>query len=219
MDQNELKIAAARAALEEVRDGMRLGLGTGSTAAEFVKLLAGRNVRCTCTSKATEALANSLGIATFALADLAPLDLAIDGADALDDQLRLIKGGGGALLREKIVEQAARRFLVIADESKVVATFSGHRLPVEVTPFAKDVLEKRFAEEGLQPVLRLRDGQTRITDEGNMILDVRVPDDQDIADVAARVRANAGVVETGFFPSEATEAVIAGLQGLRRLRR
>lgn len=219
MDLTEMKIAAARAALEEVRDGMRLGLGTGSTAAEFVRLLAGRNVRCTCTSDNTERLARSLGIATFALAELAPLDLAVDGADALDEQLRLIKGGGGALLREKIVEQAAERFIVIADETKVVGTFSGHRLPVEVTPFAKEVLEQRFAAMGLQPVLRTRDGRTRITDEGNMILDVRVPDDQDIADVVARVRANAGVVETGFFPTEATEAIIAGQHGLRRMRR
>jgi len=217
MDQTEMKIAAARAALEEVRDGMRLGLGTGSTAAELVKLLAGRNVRCTCTSESTEKLANSLGIATFKLAELAPLDLAVDGADAIDDNLRLIKGGGGALLREKIVEQAAKRFLVIADESKVVATFAGHQLPIEVTPFAKDVLEKRFAD--LHPVLRMRDGAPRVTDEGHLILDVRVPDDRDIADVVAWIRANAGVVETGFFPSEATEAIIAGAQGLRRMRR
>src|SRR6185436_11596753 len=121
MDQNKMKIAAARAALAEVRDGMRLGLGTGSTAAEFVKLLAGRDVRCTCTSKNTERLARSLGIPTFTLAELAPLDLAVDGADAIDGQLRLIKGGGGALLREKIVEQAAKRFIVIADETKVMA--------------------------------------------------------------------------------------------------
>jgi ribose 5-phosphate isomerase A len=220
MDQNAMKVEAARAALLEVRDGMRLGLGTGSTAAEFVKLLAAaglRDVRCTCTSENTEKLANSLGIETFALAELAPLDLAVDGADALDDQLRLIKGGGGALLREKIVEQAAKRFLVIADETKVVRTFAGQKLPVEVTPFALDVLAKRFAD--LQPVLRMRDGAVRITDEGNRILDVRVPDDRDIAEVVAWIRDQAGVVETGFFPREATEAIVAGFQGLRRTQR
>ena len=220
MDQTEMKIAAARAALQEVRDGMRLGLGTGSTAAEFVRLLAAarfRDLRCTCTSEKTAQLANSLGIETYSLADLAPLDLAVDGADAIDEQLRLIKGGGGALLREKIVEQAARRFLVIADETKVVATFAGHQLPVEVTPFAKDILETRFA--AFHPVLRMRDGAPRVTDEGHLILDIRVPDDRDIADVVAWIRANAGVVETGFFPSEATEAIIAGAQGLRRMRR
>lgn len=217
MDQTAMKIAAARAALGEVRDGMRLGLGTGSTAAEFVKLLAGRNVRCTCTSENTEKLANSLGIKTFKLAELAPLDLAVDGADALDEKLRLIKGGGGALLREKIVEQAAARFIVIADETKVVTTFAGQTLPVEVTPFAKDVLEKRFAD--LHPVLRMRDGAPRVTDEGHLILDVRVPDDRDIADVVAWIKDNAGVVDTGFFPREATEAIIATSEGLRRIRR
>ena len=217
MNATEMKIAAAREALAEVRDGMRLGLGTGSTAAEFVKLLAGRDVLCTCTSDNTERLARSLGIPTFSLAELAPLDLAIDGADAIDEQLRLIKGGGGALLREKIVEQAARRFIVIADETKLVATFAGQTLPVEVTPFAREVLERRFAD--LHPVLRLRDGQPRVTDEGHLILDVRVPDDRDIAEVVARIRENAGVVETGFFPTEATEAIIAGGGGVRRMKR
>ncbi len=220
MNATEMKIAAAREALAEVRDGMRLGLGTGSTAAEFVRLLASaglRDVRCTCTSENTETLANSLGIATFSLAELAPLDLAIDGADAIDEKLRLIKGGGGALLREKIVEQAARRFIVIADETKVVATFAGQRLPVEVTPFAREVLERRFAD--LHPVLRLRDGQPRVTDEGHLILDVLVPEEPDIADIVARIRENAGVVETGFFPREATEAIIAGGEGLRRMTR
>lgn len=220
MDQTAMKIEAARAALAEVRDGMRLGLGTGSTAAEFVRLLAAsglRDVRCTCTSAQTEQLANSLGIETFKLAELAPLDLAVDGADALDEKLRLIKGGGGALLREKIVEQAAARFIVIADETKVVTTFAGQKLPVEVTPFAKDVLEQRFAE--LSPVLRMRDGAPRVTDEGHLILDVRVPDDRDIADVVAWIKDNAGVVDTGFFPKEATEAIIATAQGLKRMSR
>ena len=217
MDQNAMKVEAARAALLEVRDGMRLGLGTGSTAAEFVRLLAGRDVRCTCTSDKTEELARSLGIPIFRLAELAPLDLAVDGADAIDERLRLIKGGGGALLREKIVEQAAKRFIVIADETKVVRTFAGQKLPVEVTPFAREVLAKRFAD--LHPVLRLRDGAPRVTDEGHLILDVIVPEDRDIAEVVAHVRGNAGVVETGFFPTEATEAIIASRSGIRRMRR
>jgi ribose 5-phosphate isomerase A len=220
MDQTAMKIEAARAALGEVRGGMRLGLGTGSTAAEFVKLLAAaglRGLRCTCTSANTETLANSLGIETFPLAEVAPLDLAIDGADAIDKQLRLIKGGGGALLREKIVEQAAKRFLVIADETKVVDTFAGQKLPVEVTPFARAVLEQRFA--GLHPVLRMRDGAPRVTDEGHLILDVIVPAERDIAEVVAWIRENAGVVDTGFFPREATEAVIATASGVRWMRR
>jgi ribose 5-phosphate isomerase A len=222
----ELKIAAARAALGEVKSGMTLGLGTGSTAEEFVRLLgealaskALHGLRCTCTSNKTEELARSLGIPIHALAEIAPLDLAIDGADEIDAQLRLIKGRGGALLREKIVEQAAQRFIVIADESKLVQRLGVGVLPVEVTPFAREVLQRRFAAMDLSPVLRTRDGQPRVTDEGHQIVDLRVPHDQDIADVVTRIRELAGVVETGFFAHEATEAIIATSAGIRRLKR
>src|SRR5438105_3597039 len=215
-----MKIAAARAALGEVRSGMSLGLGTGSTAEQFVQLLGDalssdtlRDVRCTCTSKKTEEQAKWLRIPIFDLAAVAPLDLAVDGADEIDTQLRLIKGRGGALLREKIVEQQAQRFIVIGDESKIVQRLGIGVLPVEVTPFARDVLEKRFAAMSLAPVLRLRDGQPRITDEGHFILDVRVPEQIDIADVVTRIRELAGVVETGFFPTEASEALIATANG------
>jgi ribose 5-phosphate isomerase A len=177
------------------------------------------DIRCTCTSNQTEEQARSLGIPLFPLAEIAPLDIAVDGADEIDAQLRLIKGRGGALLREKIVEQQAKRFIVIADESKIVARLGASVLPVEVTPFALEVLEKRFAAMGLAPVLRLRDGQVRITDEGHRILDVRVPEQTDIADLVAEIRQLAGVVETGFFPTEASEALIATANGVRRMTR
>ena len=226
MTPQEQKIEAAREALRSVRSGMSLGLGTGSTAKEFVTLLGEaiargdlRDVRCTCTSKQTEDQARSLDIPLFALGDIAPLDLAVDGADEIDVGLRLIKGRGGALLREKIVEQQAKRFIVIADESKIVERLGVGVLPVEVTPFALDVLEKRFTVMGLAPVLRLRDGQPRITDEGHRILDVRVPEQTDIASVVSDIRQLAGVVETGFFPTEATEALIATANGVRRMTR
>src|SRR5215210_2470770 len=192
---------------------MTLGLGTGSTAAEFVKLLGEalrngtlRDIRCTTTSEQTSKQAREENIPLFELAEVAPLDLAIDGADEIDARLRLIKGRGGALLREKIVEQQARRFIVIADESKVVERLGVGVLPVEVTPFARDVLHRRFHEMGLQPVQRMHEGGPRITDEGHFILDVMVPQNADIADVVARIREHAGVVETGFFPHEATDA-------------
>jgi ribose 5-phosphate isomerase A len=223
----EMKVAAARAALAEVKSGMTLGLGTGSTAEQFVKLLgealasgALRNLRCTCTSQKTEDQARSLNIPIEPLAKIAPLDLAVDGADEIDGILRLIKGRGGALLREKIVEQSAKRFIVIADDSKLVERLGVGVLPVEVTPFALEVLQRRFDEMSLQPQLRMRDGAPRVTDEGHRILDVRVPSShEDIADVVARIRDNAGVVETGFFPREATEAIIATAGGIRRMRR
>jgi ribose 5-phosphate isomerase A len=221
-----LKIEAARAALQHVRSGMTLGLGTGSTANEFVKLLgeslrsgALRDIRCTCTSENTEALAREEGVPTFSLPEVAPIDLVVDGTDEIDASLRLIKGRGGALLREKIVEQQARRFIVIADESKIVERLGVGVLPVEVTPFALEVLQRRFHEMELEPVLRMRDGAPRITDEGHLILDVMVPKTADIADVVARIREHAGVVETGFFPHEATEALIAGADGIRRMTR
>ena len=226
MSAEQQKIEAAREALRSVRSGMSLGLGTGSTAKEFVTLLGHalergelRGIRCTCTSNQTEEQARSLNIPLFELAEIAPLDLAIDGADEIDAQLRLIKGRGGALLREKIVEQQAKRFIVIADESKVVARLGVGVLPVEVTPFALDVLRARFTAMGLNPVLRLRNGQPRITDEGHRILDIRVPSDRDIADVVSDIRQLAGVVETGFFPTEASEALIATADGVRRMRR
>src|SRR5688500_14168093 len=217
-----LKIEAARAALHEVRSGMSLGLGTGSTATEFVKL-PGESLRngswgdgrCTCTSESTEAVAQRENVPTFTLSEIAPLDLAVDGTDEIDAKLRLIKGRGGALLREKIVEQQAKRFIVIAVESKIVTRLGIGTLPIGVTPLAREVLHRRFSELSLRPELRMRDGATRITDEGNVILDIRVPESRDIADVVTEVRAMAGVVETGFFPDEATDAVIAGSGGIR----
>jgi len=221
-----MKIAAARAALDEVMSGMSLGLGTGSTAEEFVRLLgeamrsgALKELRCTCTSKKTEDQARSLSIPIAELTELAPLDLAVDGADEIDPKLRLIKGRGGALLREKIVEQSATRFIVIADDSKLVQRLGAGVLPVEVTPFAAEILRKRFTTLGLQPVLRMQDGAPRVTDEGHRILDVRVPGHTDIADIVSRIRDNAGVVETGFFPREATEAIIATSTGIQRMKR
>lgn len=226
VDPRALKIAAAAEALREVRSGMTLGLGTGSTAEEFVRLLGAairsgalEEIRCTCTSNKTEEQAVAEGIAVFPLASIAPLDLAIDGADEIDPRLRLIKGRGGALLREKIVEQQARRFLVIADESKLVPKLGVGRLPIEVTPFACPVLEQRFHSMGFEPELRLKDGAARVTDEGHRILDVRIPVKEDIAAVVERIRACAGVVETGFFPDEASEALIASPGGTRRMTR
>jgi ribose 5-phosphate isomerase A len=226
MSAEEMKIAAAAEALREVRSGMRLGLGTGSTSREFVRLLGEAmvrveltDIRCACTSNATEEQARSLSIPVFALAEVAPLDLAIDGADEIDERLRLIKGRGGALLREKIVEQAAKRFIVIVDESKIVHRLGVGTLPVEVTPFAREVITQRFTEMGLAPQLRMQDGHARITDESHVILDVRIPESEDIADVVARIRDHAGVVETGFFPREASEAIIATADGVRRMSR
>ena len=226
MDAQQMKVAAAREALSDIRSGMKLGLGTGSTASELVRLLGDalkqrslRDLQCTSTSEQTAELARSVGIEILPLARVAPLDLAIDGADEIDSQLRLIKGRGGALLREKIVEQQAARFIVIADESKIVQRLGEGLLPVEVTPFAREVLERRFAQMGLAPVLRMRDAKPRVTDEQHLILDIQIPKNEDIADVVRKIRELAGVIDTGFFPTEASDAIIAGPSGIRRLTR
>lgn len=226
IDARSRKIEAARVALTEVRSGMTLGLGTGSTATELVTLLGNawrtgeiENIRATCTSVRTEELARSFGIPLHSLEELAPLDLAIDGADEIDSNLRLIKGLGGALLREKIVEQAAARFIVIADESKLVDRLGRGVLPVEVVVFACRHLERSFSSLGLRPKLRLDNGREYVTDEGHRILDVMTPVGTDIADLVAELRDMAGVVETGFFPREASEAIIATAEGVRRMVR
>jgi ribose 5-phosphate isomerase A len=221
----ERKIEAARAALAEVRSGMTVGLGTGSTAAEFVRLLGDAlrrgelsGIRCTCTSESTEAQAREEGIAVFPLHEVVPIDLAVDGADEIDSSLRMVKGRGAALLREKIVEQQARRFIVIADETKIVERLGRDPFPVEVTPFAQQVLELRFNDMGLEPVLRMKNDQPLRTDEGNVLFDIRIPPARD-AGKLAQLRDDLGDVETGFFPTEATEAIIAGTEGIRVMRR
>src|SRR5450755_1599119 len=151
LDQNELKRAAAAKALEYVTDGMKLGLGTGSTAEIFLELLAARvrgglNVIGTAPSQRTAEKARALGIPTAALDDLAPLDLTIDGADETDRKLNLIKGGGGALLREKIVAASSARMIVIADKTKLVPRLGRFPLPIEVLEFGQKTTAQRITE-------------------------------------------------------------------------
>jgi ribose 5-phosphate isomerase A len=223
---SDLKYEAARAALSEVASGMSLGLGTGSTAAAFVKLLGEEirekrltDIRCVCTSSATEGIARALRIPLATLEELAPLSLSVDGADEIDPALRLIKGRGGALLREKIVEQASERFIVIADESKLVERLGVGALPVEVVPFAVEILMRSFERIQLEPVLRMDGVRPLVTDEGHRIIDVIVPQAIQIDDVVEQICAYAGVVETGFFPNEAHSAAIAGADGVRWMRK
>ena len=219
-DLRSLKIAAARAALDSVKSGMKLGLGTGSTAEEFVRLV-GESVRdqrlrdltCVGTSNATEKLATSLGLEVRTLAEVPRLDLAVDGADEIDPGLRLVKGRGGALLREKIVEQAADRFIVIADYTKEVPRLGVGPFPVEVVKFATPILLARFRESGFEPILRQENGETFVTDEGHHTLDLSIGE-RDIDEVVAEILRHAGVVDTGYFPREATEGFIAGAAGV-----
>lgn len=225
-DPKALKIAAARAALDHVQDGMKLGLGTGSTAEEFVRLLAekvagGLKVVGVPTSVRTEELARSLGIPLATLDDEPSLDLTVDGADEIGPHLALIKGGGGALLREKIVAAASSRMIVIADESKVVETLGAFPLPIEVNPFglkatvlAIEHIGRQFGLTG-EIRLRMKDGKPFVTDGGHFIVDAsfgRIPATKAFADELNMIP---GVVEHGLFIGLASLAIVAGEGGVR----
>jgi ribose 5-phosphate isomerase A len=212
-----------------VEDGMRLGLGTGSTARHFVALLgervrAGLKVVGVPTSEATRAQAEGEGIPLTTLDEIRDLDLTVDGADELDERLRLIKGAGGALLREKIVAAASRRMIVIADGSKRVATLGRFPLPIEVVPFGlgaiRHAIEGTLARQGLPGDLRLRQtaqGEPYLTDGGHFILDAHLGRIDDPEALDAALTAVPGVVETGLFLGLATGAILATESGLVEL--
>lgn len=231
LTSDDLKESAARAALDLVEEGMRLGLGTGSTAARFVAALGervarGLNVICVPTSEATRAQAEALGIPLTTLDETPKLDLTVDGADEIDDQLRMIKGGGGALLREKIVATASDRMVAIVDESKLVAALGLFPLPVEVVRFGlmstMRLIEAVAAEAGCHGAITLRPGKGDapfITDQGNLILDCAfgvIPEPEVLAFSLKRVP---GVVEHGLFLGLADLAIVAGKSGVKALRR
>ena len=218
---DDMKRAAAARALEAVRPGMRLGLGTGSTAAHFVSLLgektqAGLDVLCVPTSERTRLQAASLRIPLSTLDETPQLDLTVDGADEADAAFNLIKGGGGALLREKIVAAASRRMIVILDKTKLVTTLGAFPLPVEIDRFgarATHLHVARAAQElGLDGAITLRaapGGHDFITDGGHVILDCRFGRIPDAAGLAVRLQAIPGVVEHGLFIGLASALVIA----------
>jgi ribose 5-phosphate isomerase A len=225
------KLQAAAKAIDYVESGMALGLGTGSTAAKFVDLLGdkvrhGLDVVCVATSEATRVQAQRLGIPLTSLDDRGELDLAIDGADEIDSNLRLIKGGGGAHLREKIVAMAADRFLVIADSSKRVQKLGRFPLPIEIVQFGIratiEMIEMVARDVGVFGELTLRHtsaGTPFLTDNGNFIVDCafgEINDPEDLSDVLEMVP---GVVEHGLFIEIADVAIIAGPGGLEIMTR
>jgi ribose 5-phosphate isomerase A len=230
MSADDDKQRAAAAALDFVEPGMKLGLGTGSTAARFVDLLgakvaAGLKIVGVPTSEATRKQAESLKIPLATLEDLPELDLTIDGADEIDPELRLIKGGGGALLREKIVAASSRRMLVIVDSSKKVARLGAFPLPVEVVPFGLGStrlrLERVCERLGLagEVALRQRGGEAFVTDGGHYILDGGFGAIPDPERLAAHIRALPGVVEHGLFLNLASVALVAATGSVETMRR
>lgn len=207
MDPQDLaKKTAAEAACAFIEDGMTVGLGTGSTADFAVKHLGervamGLRIRGVPTSKRTEELARKVGVPLATLDEVDEIDLTIDGADEVDPRLDLIKGLGGALLREKVVASITKRQVIVVDPSKLVPRLGTRSpLPVEVLPFGASVVEKRFRARGLDPRLRVKDGRTFVTDNGNHVLDVHFP--HGIADARQLERdlnTTPGVVENGLF--------------------
>ena len=228
MDSRQQKIEAARAALAYVRDGMRLGIGTGSTADEFVRLLAplvadGLTIIGVPTSERTASLCRELGVPLSTLDETPALDLTVDGADEIDPALSLVKGGGGALLREKIVAAASARMIVIADRSKLVPVLGRFPLPVEVNRFGlgatRLAVEAAARSLGLEGPLTLRmtGGEPFVTDGGHLILDASFGRIRDTRALSDALHAVPGVVEHGLFIGMADIAIVADADGVETL--
>lgn len=224
MNALELKKAAAAKALEYVQDGMKLGIGTGSTANEFIKLLAervaqGLRVTSVATSQRSEDLCRELGIPVASIDDVPHLDLDIDGADEIGPGMALIKGGGGALLREKIVAYASTTMLVIADETKIVPSLGAFPLPIEVNPFGleatKQAIETLIRKENLSGdvILRKKNGVPYVTDGGHFILDASLGVISNPDTLSKALFEIPGVVEHGLFLNLAHRSVIAMSNG------
>lgn len=231
MNLEALKRQAAAQALNDVRDGMKLGLGTGSTAKHFVDLLGervrnGLDVVGVPTSEATRMQAEQCGIRLTTLDEIARLDLTIDGADEIDSALTLIKGGGGALLREKIVAASSNAMTVIADATKWVGALGRFPLPIEVVPFglaatraSVDLVLDRYGCAGPLELRKARDGHAFVTDGGHFILDAKCERIADPAGLANALTGIPGVVEHGLFIGLATKAVLAAADGIRIIER
>jgi ribose 5-phosphate isomerase A len=226
-DRDRRKREAAERALQLVKPGMKLGLGSGSTARQFVDLVgervkAGLHVRCVATSEGTATQAKALGIPLGTLDDIPELDLTVDGADQVDPKLNLIKGGGGALLREKIVASASKRMVVIADSTKLVPRLGAFPLPIEVVPFGlaatRRHIERAFAQLGLAGPIHLRGGSSPfVTDGGHYILDCSlgaIAEPEQLSQILSPIP---GVVEHGLFIGLARAAIIAGAEGVEVL--
>jgi ribose 5-phosphate isomerase A len=224
MAHDQEKEAAARASLRFVRDGDIVGLGTGSTAAYAVRLLgervrAGLKIRGIPTSSQTRELATSLGIPLTTFDEVQEINVTIDGADEVDPQLCLTKGGGGALLREKIVASASRQLVIIADSSKQVPMLGKFPLPIEVIAFAQPVVKKKIEALGASVKLRQSNGSPFVTDEGHHILDCSFGQIPDPPALARRLSDMPGVVEHGLFINMASVVLIARGHEVTELRR
>ena len=225
MANDQEKEAAARASLRFIKDGQVVGLGTGSTAAHFIQLLGeqvkkGLRVRGIPTSVRSKELAESLGIPLTTLDECQEIAVTVDGADEVDPQLRLIKGGGGALLREKIVASATKQLVIVADASKQVKMLGKFPLPVEVIRFSQALVSKRITALGANVQLRVdNSGKPFVTDENNHILDCHFGEIRDPEALARQLSDMPGVVEHGLFIGMASVALLARGSEIIELKR
>ena len=221
MDAAEMKKIVAEKAVDTfVKDGMNVGLGTGSTAYFAIKRIGelvaqGYDLTCVATSVQSEDLARECGVRVVDLDEVDKLDITIDGADEVDPDMQLVKGLGGALLREKIVAAASVREVIIVDESKLVQKLGTKApLPVEVLPFGHEHTRYALQRQGCTPELRMRDGKPFVTDEGNYIYDCRFP--EGIANpffLESRIDVIPGVVENGLFLNTAFDVLVSRQDG------
>ena len=213
------KIAGEKAA-EYVKDGMTLGLGTGSTAFHAVNAVGelvkkGMKLQAVPTSKATEAQARELGIPLLTIDEVDHIDLAIDGVDEIDPAFNAIKGGGGALYREKVVATLADEVVWIMDDSKLVEHIGAFHLPVEIAQYGSKQAMAKMAEYGWNPVLRVRDGKTFVTDNGNFIADLHLGAGFDIKDVYSKLSGMLGVLEHGLFLNMCKRIIVGTDEGVQ----
>ena len=204
---------AARTAVDQIEDGMMVGLGTGSTAAFAIsylgeKVRSGLTISAIPTSEASKKQAQSEGIPLIDFETSSSIDICIDGADEIDSELNMIKGGGGALLREKIVASSAKRYLIIIDSSKQVETLGTFPLPVEVIPFGWQVVSRKLKEMNASPELRKSGSQPFVTDEGNYILDCRFNSILEVEQLETELNRIPGIVENGLFVAMCDQMIV-----------
>lgn len=219
-DQETQKRMAAEAAVEYIEDGQTVGLGTGSTMSYVIKALGrkvqeGLDIRCLGSSVKTEMLADQNGLKLLSSYDIESIDIAIDGADQITSKFQMIKGGGGALHREKVILLSSKQNIIVVDESKMVPKFGGFPLPIEVTQFSCPIVYSFLESQGFDPSIRAGENQSLfITDNANNIIDCSITDIDNPADLEINIKSLSGVVEVGLFLDLVDMVIVGGKEGV-----